>query len=401
MTRPQAITLIGLTAFIGTILLLGSIYLGSGKNAMAKNAPQDPGVKERLDEARSLQRQGALEEAFTIFEKHALQGFPEAMFYTAKAYSKGWGVAPDLDKARHFWLSAVPFGFSYRGETAFELGRLFQRSHGVDCNTIAVEWFEKALDWHYEKAALQLAIHYEKGLGVDQNMATASYYYERAIEAGNEQAHIKYARLLIDGKHGLQADPDRALSLVGQAIIQLDRKAAAGSASAAKQLGRLFLEGKLVPRNLESAEKRLRRATYLGSQGGMHELANLLMLEPSNREEQQEALSWLRRAAEKGHGGAITALGRYHLKGKFGLDKPSAVRWFELGVAAGHGGSMEELARLYWDGVLVDRDLEEALRFAEMGSRKGHSGSKSLLKDMQSEGTEKAQLSTLIPQRQE
>jgi len=401
MTKSPTNIRIALCALFGVLLLIGLVFYGASQNMSAKNAPHDPVVADALDQARALQKQGALLEAFTIFERHALQGFPEAMFHTAKAYIKGWGVDSDLDKARHYLLLAVEYGFSYRGETAYEIGRLFQRSHGVDCNSIAVEWFKKSLEWHYDKAALQLAIHYEKGLGVEPEIENAVFYYQRAIETGNEQAHIKFARLLMEGKYGLTANPKQARKLVDFAVVQLNRKAVSGSPTAAKQLGRLFRDGKLVNRDLERAEKWLRRGAYLGSEGGMHDLARLLLMDISRAEKQEEAISWLRRAAEKGHGGAMTSLGRYHLEEKYGLQKAGAVRWFELGVAANHGGSMEELARLYAAGVLVRKDPVEALRLAKIGSRIGHSGSKKLLLELQSEMAEKAQLSQLTAKRQE
>ncbi|MEH6525374.1 MAG: tetratricopeptide repeat protein [Sneathiella sp.] len=349
----------------------------------AKNARQDPVVIEALGQARALQKQGALSEAFIVYENYALQGYPEAMFYAAKAYSKGWGIDPNLDKARHFLLLAVQYGFSFRGESAYELGRLFQRSQGKDCNTIAVEWFKKAMDWRFSRAALQLAIHYEKGLGVDQDFKEAVYYYERAITTGNEQAHLKFARLLKDGKYGLRVDPERAQDLTSQALIQLDRKATAGSPSAAKQLGRLYRKGALVEQDLDMAEKWLRRAAYLGSNGGMHDLARLLLSNPTAEQQPQDAIFWLRKAAENGHSGAMTSLGRFHLEQKYGLPKQGAVHWFDRGVAAGHGGSMEELARLYETGDLVEKDREAALRLAGLGSRLGHSGSQSFLKELE------------------
>ena len=49
--------------------------------------------------------------------------------------------------------------------------------------------------WKYNKAALQLAIHYEKGLGVKQDTEQAIKYYEIAASTGIEQALLKYARL--------------------------------------------------------------------------------------------------------------------------------------------------------------------------------------------------------------
>lgn len=401
MNRQNKNLFLGLSIFSVIILAAFLFYLVGKAGVSAKNAPQDPAVIEALDQARALQKQGALSEAFTVFEAYALQGYPEAMFYTAKAYNKGWGVDPDLDKARHYLLLAVQYGFSHRGETAYELGRLFQRSQGDDCNSIAVEWFKKALNWQFGKAALQLAIHYEKGLGVDQEVEEAVYYYQRAIATGNGQAHLKFARLLIEGKYGLRADPERAQDLVTLALIQLDSKAAAGSPTAAKQLGRLYREGTLVERDLDKAEKWLRRAAYLGSNGGMHDLARLLLLNTSDGQRSRDAISWLRKAAENGHSGAMTSLGRFHLEQKYGLSKTEAVHWFARGVAAGHGGSMEELARIYEKGELVRRDRQEALRLVELGSSMGHSGSQSLLEELQTSGAANTALSGFAFKRRE
>lgn len=136
----------------------------------AKSAPSDPQVSEAIGQARALQKSGNLRDAFVVFEKHAQAGYPGAMFHVAKAYSRGWGVKPDLKKARYHFLQAVRYSYSYRGETAYELGRLFQRSQGPNCNTVAIEWFKKALHWNYKKASMQLAFHYERGLGVDQDI---------------------------------------------------------------------------------------------------------------------------------------------------------------------------------------------------------------------------------------
>lgn len=348
----------------------------------AKNAPSDPQVNEDLNQAKTLQKVGKLEEAFTIYERHAAAGYPVSMFYAAKFYSRGWGVRPDLDRARGYYLQAVEYSFSYRGETAYELGRLFQRSKGPDCNTVAIEWFKNALKWNYPKAALQLAIHYEKGLGVEPDIDQAIYYYEMAMAIQNEQAMIKYARLLMTGKQGAEVDPVKAEFLASQAAILLERKAQLGSGSAAKQLGRLYLDGELLAYDAAKARKWLLRSAKLGSTGGMHDLAQMMLEDANYPEQEEEALLWLRTAAARGHGGSMTALGRFHLAEKYGLKKQEAVLWFQRGAEVPHGGSLEELARLYDEGVLIPRDREEAISLAERGMRLGHSGSVKLLKEL-------------------
>ncbi|WP_120495625.1 tetratricopeptide repeat protein [Kiloniella sp. EL199] len=370
-----------------TILLMltaGIFYwLWQNHDWRTKNAPTDPIVNEYISQARGLQKQGKLNDAIVIFEKYALQGYPDAMFHVAKAYSRGWGVEPDLDTARHYYLLAVQYSFSYRAETAHELGRLFQRSKGPDCNTIAVEWFKKALKWKYNKAALQLAIHYEKGLGVDQDINKAIEYYEIAANSGIEQALLKYARLLAKGRYGITPDPDKALSLTEVAVISLEQKARSGSASAAKQLGRLYRDGELIKKNTTKAESWLLKAARLGSVGGMHDYAHLLLdKKPLSKNNSSSALDWLNKAADLGHGGAMTALGRFHIDKKYDLKPAGALEFFERGTKVGHGGAMEELARLYAKGYLVKEDRQKAIELATIGSNKGHLGCSRLLEKL-------------------
>lgn len=381
MTRTQArggiFSLILLCAFLVVIF-----FIFRPDRLPSKSAPANPMVEEELKQARALQKKGELTPAFEVFEKYALRGYPDAMFQVAKSYSRGWGVPPDLEKARHFFRLAVQYNYSYRGQTAYELGRLFQKSRGPDCNTIAVAWFQKAMDWGFKKASLQLSKHYELGLGVDQDIGKAIYYYEIASRAGYESALLKYAHILLKGRYGITPDPDRAYAMIEQAIFTLKRKARIGSSTAAKQLGRLYNKGQLVPFNLGEAHMWFLRAAELGNRGGMHDLAHVMLANKKPPTHYEEALTWLRKAAAMGHGGAMTSLGRFHLKEAYGLEKSLAVHWFEKGVTAGHGGAMQELAKLYAAGILVDKDQDEAIRLAQMGSNIGHSGSKRLLKKL-------------------
>lgn len=372
---------VGLIALLLLTVMAGaSVFWLYQNEEQPLTGPTDPQIHEAIRQARTQQKQGKLKSAMAAFEKYAAQGYPEAMYHAGKSYGRGWGVEPDLDSARNYFLLAVQHDFAKRGEAAYELGRLFQRSQGPDCNIHAVKWFKKALNWEFEKAALQLAIHYEKGLGVNRNMAEAIRHYETAVDAGYEKALLQYARLLVEGPNGVAPDAERAAVLAAKAAIALERKARDGSGSAAKQLGRLYRNGKLLPANPDKAQKWLLRAARLGSTGGMHELARMLLQQSEQPEEHAKAITWLKAAAEKGHGGAMTTLGRFHLEEAYSLTQSEALDWFKMGVAVGHGGAMEELAKLYEQGLLVPKNHQEAVDLARQGAQMGHSGSKKLLK---------------------
>lgn len=378
MSKFSFPTGLGLSVLIATPILL-AIFLFCDGACLATEPAPNPAVAEALIQARNMQKIGELVEALALFEQLADHGDPSAMYHAGRSFSRGWGVTPDLTKAEYYFTLAIRFDFKERGAAAYELGRVYQRSIGPDCDTLAVKWFEDALKWKFVKASMQLAIHYEKGLGVDRNIPKAIQNFEIATHAGYEQALLKYALILTEGSYDIAPNLKRAELMTAQAISTLERKARTGSASAAKQLGRIYNKGLLVPTDLQLARKWLLQSARSGSTGGMHDYARLVLADTENPDQYQDAIDWLRAAAERGHGGSMTTLGRLHLTQKHNLSKTEAVAWFEMGVQAGHGGSMEELALLYQQGPLVEINLSEAIRLARMGTNQGHRGCTRLL----------------------
>ncbi|MEM8837118.1 MAG: tetratricopeptide repeat protein [Pseudomonadota bacterium] len=348
--------------------------------------PNDPEIIRAVRKARFLQKSGQLKDAVIELERLVTRGDPTAMYYLAMAYEKGWGVSADLEEMRALLLAAVEYEFGLRGQTAYKLGRLYQLAHDADCQKIAVAWFEKALQWDYPKAHMQLASHYERGIGIKQDLDLAIHHYEKAADAGFETASLSFARALVKGRFKERYDASRALALANRAVLAYEIKASNGSGTAAKVLGRLYRDGEFIEQSDEQALYWFRRSSLLGDTGGMHELGLFLIAVSTTVETDarwNEGLSWLKKAASLNHGGAMTALGRLHLKEERYLKKSDAPQWFERGVATGHGGSMEELARLKAAGELVPHDLPGAFALAERGAGLGHSGSRKLLKKLQ------------------
>jgi TPR repeat protein len=383
---PSRVNPLATLAVIGIVLLGFCLYVYGGRTPLADiglSAPNDPNVNELISQARSLQDIGKWSEANEVLQPLATNGHPIAMYHLARAYKSGWGVSADPEAARDWFKKAVRFNYIYRGETAYEIGKLYQQSTGEECDAIAVAWFNKAMSWQFDKAHVQLANHYRYGLGVKQDINSALYHYEQAAVSGYPTSTIKYAQWLIKGGKGLNSNPESALYWGRRAMEGLSAKAASGSGSAAKKLGRLYRDGSFVEIELAEAERWFRRSSRLGDNGGMHELALLLLKGPESTVRTKEALGWLRMAAELGHGGAVTELGRLHLRGSYGLSDAEAVGLFEKGTALRHPGSMEELARLLAEGRLVVRDKARAHELAQEGAKMGHEGAKSLLSELE------------------
>lgn len=379
-------TLLTILSVIGIVFLGCCLYVYGGRTHLGDiglSAPNDPKVNELISQARGLQDRGKWSEANEALQPLATDGHPVAMYHLARAYKYGWGVSADPEAARNWFKEAVRFNFIYRGETAYEIGRLYQQSTGEECDAIAVAWFNNALSWQYDKAHVQLAHHYRYGLGVKQDINSALYHYEQAAVSGYPTSTIKYAQWLLKGGKGIEPNPESALYWGRRAIEGLSAKAASGSASAAKTLGRIYRDGSFVEIDLAEAERWFRRSSRLGDNGGMHELARLLLNGPESKGRTNEGLEWLRMAAELGHGGAVTELGRLHLRESYGLSTAEAVGFFEKGILLRHPGSMEELARLLAEGRLVLQDNARAYELAQRGAKMGHEGAKALLSELE------------------
>ncbi|MGA9541262.1 MAG: tetratricopeptide repeat protein [Methyloceanibacter sp.] len=378
---------LGVAAALCTTVLGFSLAYIVGEQAQSAQAAlvaaNDPALEGLISDARELQKVGKWSEANRALTSLASDGHPAAMYHLARSYKYGWGVDPNLETTRKWLMQAVRYDFAYRGETAYEIGRLYQKAEGENCDAIAVAWFNKALSWGFEKAHVQLAHHFRYGSGVKPSTKRALYHYEKAAIAGYPTSTIQYAQWLLRGGTGVLVDDEKAQYWGRQAAIGLTKKANGGSSSAAKTLGRLYRDGVFVRRDFAEAERWFRRSSRLGDSGGMHELAVLMLRERDENAGADEALGWLRMAAELGHGGAVTGLGRLHLKRAHGLSDVEAVGLFEKGVALRHPGSMEELARLLAEGRLVTKDPTRAYELAQEGAKLGHKGAKALLSELE------------------
>ena len=277
--------------------LLGSVFCVAGAVAFtAELSPRptkseriDPTIEEMIKQARGLQKVGRWTAAADLLTQLADDGHPVALFHLGRAYKNGWGVDADLEHARFIFMEAVRFSFAFRGETAYELGRLFQRSSGEHCAEIALQWFQKALTWDYPKAHVQLAKHYERGIGTERDLQQAFHHYEKAAIAGYPSSTINYARILLTGRYGSQKNPERAAFWAARAIEGLEKKARDGSASSAKTLGRIFRDGEFMAADHGLARDWFLRSADLGDAGAMHDLARMTLSGSPSDTEIQEA----------------------------------------------------------------------------------------------------------------
>ena len=165
---------------------------------------------------------------------------------------------------------------------------------GAEGRAKAIASLERAVGAGHGSAAAALAEAYRYGIGVEPSLRTAAELYDRAISRGRSAesitAMLDYASML--RKEGDAADAAKAVELY-------QRAADKGSVEASVVLGRMFLEGREVRRDVTAATLLMRRAAEQGSTDAMIVLGDHLAAtqsRPSLEEaEKLFAAAWARR----------------------------------------------------------------------------------------------------------
>ncbi len=151
-----------------------------------------------------------------------------------------------------------------------------------------------------------------------------------------------------------------------QAAAQRYRSLArAGVPRAQRELARLYVTGKGVPRDPEKAVHWFRTAAENGDVPAMRALAGMLLAGEGTPRNTVAAASWYRLAAEKGDLSAMHRLGRLLLAGEEGVaaDPAAAARLLREAAARGHLPAQLELADALAEGRLTEREPGEARRW--------------------------------------
>ena len=110
------------------------------------------------------------------------------------------------------------------------------------------------------EALARLGIIYANGQGVPIDNAKAADYFERGATAGNALSQLNLAVLIMDGKIP-RADPTRVVSLL--------TVASTSNPNAAFELGMIYYEGRLQPRDIGRAQTLFEQAAQNGHEGAL------------------------------------------------------------------------------------------------------------------------------------
>jgi localization factor PodJL len=137
--------------------------------------------------------------------KAAGQGHLEAQFMLASLYERGAGVAKDENQAISLYRKAANAGHI---RAMHNLGVLLSAHESPQDYSEAAVWFARAAQAGLADSQYNLALLYERGLGVEQDLSRAYLWYRAAGRGGDKEAARQAERLkraLPAGAGGTQA----------------------------------------------------------------------------------------------------------------------------------------------------------------------------------------------------
>ena len=143
---------------------------------------------------------------------------------------------------------------------------------------------------------------------------------------------------------------------------------------------------------LEEAVKWLRKAA---DQGLAEAQTNLAFAHRSGEgvvKSHAEAVKWYRKAAEQGHAAALNSLGNAYLTGQ-GVVKndEEAVKWYRKAAEQGHAAALKNLGRAFDNGKGVEKNSEEAAKWYRKAAEHGNSTAKKTLAVLESKSAKQGE----------
>lgn len=308
-------------------------------------------------------------QARNLYRCSAEQENPYAGYELAKMYRDGIGAEPDGQQAATYFEAAFR-GFlaleskSHDDKLQYRLGQMFYTGTGTKKEeTKAVEFWQKAARLGNANAQYSLASHWLKtGTG---DLQQALEWIQKAVEGENTAAMYSLGKLYLEGE---MVPPD-----IKRAIELFEKAAMKGHDYAAYRLGRLYLSGEKIKKNVELAMEWLGQAAGANNLYALYTFGKLFLMGADVPKDIERSIYYFKRAAEGGNEYAEFQLGKLYLLGE---DVPKnveeAITWISSCADRGNQFAQYALGKLYLCGRDVPRDREKAISLLEAAAAQGN-----------------------------
>ena len=262
-------------------------------------------------------------------------------------------TSPRSPSAGSAWRPIPPRRFAGRSRAAegghakaqARAGELYEKGVGVEANLAeARRWYAAAAEKGEGAAALRLSDLVDAGAFGPADAAESARWLRVAAEAGDREAQAQLGERYAEGR-GVEQDAAQAFHWTREAATQ-------GHAKAQDRLGVLYESGIGTEKDPDEAAKWFRRASDLGDRDGQLNMA-VLLLDRKNSESGEggrglaPAAAIRRRRPGRRADAARAALLRGTGRGE---GRAEALRWFERAANQGLARAQSQLGLLYAQG---------------------------------------------------
>jgi TPR repeat protein len=289
----------------------------------------------------------------------ARRGDRDAALVLGFCLADGVGVPADHEKAMVLFTRAA------QDQDPVALNALGSMHDNAGHRQEAARLYRTAADLGNARAMCNLAVCFESGLGVPEDMPTACGWYRKAADRGFAPAMTSLGKIYEFGR-------ETAVDFHA-ARDWYERSAQAGDGDGLTDLGWLHHGGKGGPVDRAKAIACFEKAAEMGSTFGMRSLAAVFADGEDVPKDFGRALALWRQAATLGDSLAMKDLGEIYDKGwGDAADSRLAVAWYEKAVARRDGEAAWRLAEIYREGRGVQKDPQEVIRLARLAGELGY-----------------------------
>lgn len=223
-------------------------------------------------------------------------------------------------------------------------------------------------------AWLAWRVHTQRTSEQNELSAVATETRTRA-EQGDVTAQNELGKLYLNGR-GVPKDYGRAARWFRKAAEQ-------GNPKAQFNLGQAYHFGEGVPKDDAEAVQWLRKSADQADTHAQTALGYVYLHGEGVPQGDAQAIAWYRRAAEHGYALAQQALGWMYYNGR-GVQKnyTQAAAWYQKAADQGDPVAQSSLGYMYAYGVGVERDSFAALRWYRMAAAQGEPSAKQFLSSL-------------------
>ena len=287
------------------------------------------------------------------FQLSTEKKYKYAQYSLGALYHRGQGVDQDLDKAFELYLKSAKQGFPYAD---FEVAKMYRDGIGTDkVETKSKQYFQRAFRGFErleqiskdDKIQYRLGWILQNGVESELDLTRAKEYYQKSAKMGNVYSSFALAKIVLKEENTEPNELKKAIAFL-QSVADSDEVSLKGiKNSAVYLLGKHFLEGKVVAKNIVQAIHYFETSNEYGNPWASYQLGKLYLQGKEIPKNIEKAIQYLTSSAEVGNPFSQYLLGKIYLLGKdVPKDKEQAIKW--LGLSAEQGN---EYAKFFLDNI--------------------------------------------------